>query len=117
MTNDPAAARRRRETRLGLVVLVLLLAPFAALTVYGGRQVTVTAATSPDGRFVAEVRQPRHVFLDRNFTVVLTGPGGTPRVVFRSQDQDPTIKTESILWAADSAAFALVGDEYYVLPG
>ena len=80
--------------------------------------VAVTTADSPDARYRAEVRQPRFIYLDRNFRVVLTDlETGRVREVFRSQDQSPTIRSERIVWAADSDALALIGDKYFVLPG
>ena len=122
MSADPVDRDRRRALRRDLKILAAGFAALAAVAVplglYLQGPVVATAAASPSGRWAAEVRQPRLVFLDRNFEVFLTDRRtGAERRVFVSQDQSPLVKEERLVWAADSRAFALVGDDYYVVPG
>lgn len=74
----------------------------------------VTAeATSPDNRLTVQVIETGR-FIDRNFQVVLRNRRrGSDTILFRSWDQSPAIRYESILWSNDSASFAVVGDAYY----
>lgn len=77
----------------------------------------VTVSQSPDGLHRIVVRQPRFVFMDRNFRVVLIETSTkTEREIFRSLDQSPTIESERLVWSADSKAVGLFGDKYYVVP-
>jgi len=72
---------------------------------------------SPNRYYRVTVREAVPRFIDRNFTVVLTdNKSGSERVIFDSDDQSPTIKTERLLWTRDSSAVALVGDRYYAIP-
>ena len=110
--------RKTRSNLTAAAVLAVLFASFAALLAWGSVVLDVTTATSPDGRYTAVVRQRRMVHLDRNFHVVLIDNGtGAETVVFKSQDQSPGITSEALVWSADSRTFALVGDDYYVVPG
>ena len=94
----------------GFILLMILASPY----LYAPQDVTVSQ--SPDGLHHIIVRQPRFVFIDRNFRVVLIDTkSNSEREIFRSFDQSPTIKKERFVWSADSKVVGLLGDDYFVV--
>lgn len=72
-------------------------------------------ATSPDGRFRAELRELDR-FIDRNFEVVVIDQQAmprTPRVIFTSPDEGAPPGTERFVWSKDSRAVLLVGRHFF----
>jgi hypothetical protein len=86
------------------------------LTLIAVRPHDVLVAESPDGAHCVVVRERvRHI--DRNFYLVLVDQAaGKERVLYRSQDQKPTIKQERFVWSDDSSKVVLLGDKYFVHP-